>query len=67
MNIISRKDYEGIILTSCCDSVKRLYDILKKEFPDKFIYAGDILSKLFSRWLKYVLSSFFSSPEHVIS
>ena len=35
----SRKDYKGIILTSCCDSVKRLYDILKKEFPDKFIYA----------------------------
>ena len=38
----SRKDYEGIILTSCCDSVKRLYDVLKKEFPDKFIYMLDL-------------------------
>ena len=38
----SRKNYEGIILTSCCDSIKRLYDILKKEYPDKFIYMLDL-------------------------
>ena len=38
----SNKDYEGMILTSCCDSVKRLYDTLKKEYPDKFIYMLDI-------------------------
>lgn len=38
----SRKNYEGIILTSCCDSVKRLYDVLKKEYPDKFIYMLDL-------------------------
>ena len=38
----SRKNYEGIILTSCCDSIKRLYDILKKEYPDKFIYMIDL-------------------------
>ena len=38
----SNKDYEGMILTSCCDSVKRLYDTLKKEYPDKFIFMLDI-------------------------
>ena len=38
----SKQDYEGIILTSCCDSIKRLYDTLKKEYPDKFIYMLDI-------------------------
>lgn len=35
------KDYEGVILTTCCDSIRRLYDILKEEFPDKFIYMLD--------------------------
>ena len=38
----SKHNYEGIILTSCCDSIKRLYDTLKKEYPDKFIYMLDI-------------------------
>ena len=33
--------YEGVILTTCCDSIRRLYDILKEEFPDKFIYMLD--------------------------
>ena len=35
-------DYDAIILTSCCDSVRRLYDTLKHEFPSKFIYILDI-------------------------
>jgi predicted CoA-substrate-specific enzyme activase len=35
-------EYEGIILTTCCDSIRRLYDILKEELPDKFIYILDI-------------------------
>lgn len=35
-------DYDAIILTSCCDSVRRLYDTLKHEFPNKFIYILDI-------------------------
>ena len=30
--------YEGVILTTCCDSIRRLYDVLRDEFPDKFIY-----------------------------
>lgn len=34
-------DYEGVILTTCCDSIRRLYDVLKEEFPDKFIYMLD--------------------------
>lgn len=34
-------DYEGIILTTCCDSIRRLYDVLKAEQPDKFIYLLD--------------------------
>lgn len=35
------KDYEGVILTTCCDSIRRLYDVLKQEMPDKFIYILD--------------------------
>ena len=34
-------DYEGVILTTCCDSIRRLYDVLKEEFPEKFIYILD--------------------------
>ncbi len=38
---IAGKDYEGILLTTCCDSIRRLYDVLKEEYPDKFIYMLD--------------------------
>ncbi len=34
--------YEGIVLTNCCDSTRRLYDLLKKEYPDKFIHMAEI-------------------------
>ena len=34
-------DYEGVILTTCCDSIRRLYDVLREEFPEKFIYMLD--------------------------
>ena len=37
LETVMEKDYEGIILTTCCDSIRRLYDVLKEEFPDKFI------------------------------
>ena len=33
--------YEGVILTTCCDSIRRLCDVLREEFPDKFIYMLD--------------------------
>ena len=34
-------DYEGVILTTCCDSIRRLYDVLREELPAKFIYILD--------------------------
>lgn len=39
-------DYEGVILTSCCDSTRRLYDTLKDNFSDKFIYILDLPRKV---------------------
>ena len=38
---IAAKDYDGIILTTCCDSIRRLYDTLKHHYPHKFIYLMD--------------------------
>ena len=35
-------DCEGIVLTTCCDSIKRLYDRIQTDFPDKFCYILDI-------------------------
>ena len=43
---IAAKDYDGIILTTCCDSIRRLYDTLKHHYPDKFIYLMDIPRKV---------------------
>ena len=34
--------YEGIILTTCCDSIRRLYDVLVEKLPNTFIYILDI-------------------------
>ncbi len=34
--------YEGIVLTSCCDSMRRLYDALVDRFPEKFVYILDL-------------------------
>lgn len=42
---VMSSDYEGIILTNCCDSTKRLYDTLVKQFPEKFIYILDLPRK----------------------
>lgn len=39
-------DYEGIVLTTCCDSVRRLYDVLKEKMPDKFIWLLDVPRKV---------------------
>lgn len=39
-------DYEGVILTTCCDSICRLYDTLVHHFPDKFIYLLDLPRKV---------------------
>lgn len=44
----TKEEYEGIVLTTCCDSVRRLFDTLKEEYPEKFIYLLDIPRKLSS-------------------
>ncbi len=38
--------YDGLLLTTCCDSVRRLYDVLKDRHPDKFIYCVDLPHKV---------------------
>ena len=38
---VLNQDYEGVILTTCCDSIRRLYDVLKAQLPDRFIYMLD--------------------------
>ena len=38
---LAHDEYEGIILTTCCDSIRRLYDVLKEQMPNKFIYMLD--------------------------
>ena len=41
-----KQDYEGMIFTSCCDSSRRLYDILYQQFPDKFFFCLDLPRKI---------------------
>lgn len=43
---MQQKDYEGMILTTCCDSIRRLYDTLRAMYPDKFIYLLDVPRKV---------------------
>lgn len=33
--------YDAIILTTCCDSIRRVYDVLKAKLPDTFVYMLD--------------------------
>lgn len=39
---IASGKYEGIVLTSCCDSIRRLSDLLKQEYPDLFVRILDL-------------------------
>ena len=39
---VAAKDYEGVVLTTCCDSVRRLYDTLREQYPEKFIRMLDV-------------------------
>lgn len=41
-----KQDYEGMIFTSCCDSSRRLYDIFRQQFPDKFFFCLDLPRKI---------------------
>ena len=34
--------YDGIILTTCCDSIRRVYDVLKQKLPETFVYLLDV-------------------------
>lgn len=38
--------YDGLVLINCCDSIRRLYDILKQRHPDRFIYLLDVPRKV---------------------
>jgi predicted CoA-substrate-specific enzyme activase len=40
------RDYEGMIFTTCCDSSRRLFDTLKKQYPDKFFFCVDLPRKI---------------------
>jgi predicted CoA-substrate-specific enzyme activase len=58
-------DYEGVVLTTCCDSVRRLYDVLRNRFPEKFIYLLDVPRKvtdfavgLYSERLEQMISAY---------
>ena len=46
LETFASKDFEGIVLTNCCDSIRRLYDVLKAEYPNKFICLLDLPRKL---------------------
>ena len=41
-----KQDYDGIIFTSCCASSRRLYDILRHLFPNKFFFCLDLPRKI---------------------
>ena len=45
-DVLGWEDYEGVILTTCCDSIRRLYDVLAARRPDKFIYILDVPRKV---------------------
>ncbi len=33
--------YDGIVLTTCCDSIRRVYDVLREKLPGCFLYMLD--------------------------
>ena len=39
-------ELEGLVLTACCDSVRRLADTLRAQYPDKFFYLLDVPRKV---------------------
>lgn len=62
---VMEQDYDGVILTTCCDSIRRLYDTLKNQFPDKFFFLLDIPRKvndfavtLYEKQLREMLSAY---------
>ncbi len=43
--IMTENTLEGIILVNCCDSIRRLYDVVKFHWSDKFVYMIDVPRK----------------------
>ncbi len=37
--------YEGMLFTTCCDSSRRLFDVLKRRYPNKFFFCFDLPRK----------------------
>ncbi len=46
LEVMAAEEYEGLVLTTCCDSVRRLYDVLTARWPDRFFYLLDIPRKV---------------------
>ncbi|MCR4672492.1 MAG: acyl-CoA dehydratase activase [Lachnospiraceae bacterium] len=46
LEVMAEGGYEGIVLTSCCDAIRRLEDVLKEQYPEKFIYMLDVPRKV---------------------
>ena len=38
--------YEGLLFTNCCDSARRLYDVLCRRYPEKFFFCLDLPHKI---------------------
>ncbi len=43
---IDSRGYEGIVFTTCCDSIRRLHDTCKVLYPEKFVYLLDLPRKV---------------------
>lgn len=43
---IDSREYEGIVFTTCCDSIRRLHDTCKVLYPEKFVYLLDLPRKV---------------------
>lgn len=46
MEKLKEADYDGVILTTCCDSMRRLKDVAKHNYPNMKIYSLDLPRKL---------------------
>ncbi|MBQ9022713.1 MAG: 2-hydroxyacyl-CoA dehydratase [Eubacterium sp.] len=70
-------DYDGMILTTCCDSTRRLFDTLRAKWPDRFFYCLDLphkindfadslyakhIKKMLDAWNAYAKEHAFQTP-----
>ncbi|MDR1571836.1 MAG: acyl-CoA dehydratase activase [Clostridiales Family XIII bacterium] len=45
LGAIMKADFEGVLLTSCCDSSRRLFDVLRARRPGRFAYMAELPAK----------------------